>query len=424
MMTSILNVLGGVLLGLLPVLVDAGILFISSHNTTIYSYPTNSYMKELCSKHTLFTCSSMYPGLLEGVFVKNSSDSTYEEDIKLLTRDDKRYVWGYVDYEESKSRLPPGSEYEIELMEQPVPMFLSSTVVRRRQRHIPSHIHELIPTNDATESYEFRYTGKNVQIYFMDGRIRGQNLEFRGFETGSTRVWPDMYLSTRLQSAGIEWCMFNRTTHLVSICTGLKYGLAKDAYIHEVAVYPACISPGHISSMYEGLVWVAGKHVKSQNPPSILLIVPTAISSYSTTGLNNLVTMLTHQGVIVVTSSGDTSDDACLFSPGEMENVITVGSLNGSKPAATSNYGRCVTIWAPGTNVAGVHLHDKGETEYSGSPVAASIVTGLIATYMEQFPESTIDDVKEWLFINSEMSDTVPYVRIAKLPSRNKIFFK
>lgn len=83
---------------------------------------------------------------------------------------------------------------------------------------------------------------------------------------------------------------------------------------------------------------------------------------------NNLVNEIVKWGVTIVTASGNDGKDACLNSPGSAGLNINVGahwykadgSTKCTKPMyARSNYGKCVSIVAPGVDVLSASIEGK-----------------------------------------------------------------
>ena len=97
--------------------------------------------------------------------------------------------------------------------------------------------------------------------------------------------------------------------------------------------------------------------------------------------LDKAVKDMTDVGYTVVIAAGDMNGNACFFSPYD-PTAITVGALTdvpdgANTKTATSNYGECIDVWAPGEAIAGAS--NTGEYESvikSGTSVAAAFVTG------------------------------------------------
>ena len=101
--------------------------------------------------------------------------------------------------------------------------------------------------------------------------------------------------------------------------------------------------------------------------------------------IDNLVDL---KGAVLIVSAGNKSDDAGLYSPSGLSNVITVAALNenGNFAKAFSNYGAAVEVLAPGTDVATtlpMVLRKTCPTRFSGTSASAAYVTGVAAQIME-----------------------------------------
>lgn len=84
---------------------------------------------------------------------------------------------------------------------------------------------------------------------------------------------------------------------------------------------------------------------------------------------------------IIVAAAGNDAQDACLYFPAMIPNVITVGAIDqNEKMAAFSNHGRCVDTFALGVEVptAGSQLDTKLLAS-SGTSHAAAVVSGIAA---------------------------------------------
>ena len=58
-------------------------------------------------------------------------------------------------------------------------------------------------------------------------------------------------------------------------------------------------------------------------------------------------------GIVEVVAAGNDGKDACLYSPASASKAITVAAINNinDQVVSYSNYGTCVTLFAPGSGV-------------------------------------------------------------------------
>ncbi|KAI9189152.1 hypothetical protein H9P43_000580 [Blastocladiella emersonii ATCC 22665] len=87
-------------------------------------------------------------------------------------------------------------------------------------------------------------------------------------------------------------------------------------------------------------------------------------------------------GCNIVAAAGNESQNACDYSPGRVPSVITVASSNRDDSIReTSNYGPCVTMFAPGQDIKSLAPGGKYNV-LSGTSMAAPLVSGTAAIYL------------------------------------------
>merc|ERR1719384_3030306 len=122
---------------------------------------------------------------------------------------------------------------------------------------------------------------------------------------------------------------------------------------------------------------------------------------------------LVNAGLIVTVASGNSDDDACLYSPARMPAAITVGATESSDIKAWfSNYGRCIEIWAPGRHIySASHQDPDGSARMSGTSMATPYVAGAAALVLERNPSFNQEKVRQSLAasaLNGVLGDLKP----------------
>merc|ERR1712232_610650 len=91
-------------------------------------------------------------------------------------------------------------------------------------------------------------------------------------------------------------------------------------------------------------------------------------------------------GITVVVAAGNDNDNACRYSPAFVKDAITVGATSsGDARASYSNFGSCVQIYAPGTNIKSLwHVGSSFSSSMptktiSGTSMACPHVSGAAA---------------------------------------------
>jgi subtilisin family serine protease len=220
-------------------------------------------------------------------------------------------------------------------------------------------------------------TGAGVHIYVVDTGINTVHTEFTGrIGIGYTAM---------LDGRGVEDC-HGHGTLVSSIAAGTDYGVARQARLHPVRV-TNCAGQTNLGFMIEGLDW-AGENCPTQTGRCVVNL---SLGAELAPVLNQAVTNLINAGIPVVTSAGDETRDACLLSPGSVPSVITVAGIDDADTRiASSNFGTCVDMFAPGASILGAYIGNRFATALGdGTSFAAPHVTGVVAQYLSSNPTAT-----------------------------------
>ncbi|HEV8218274.1 MAG TPA: S8 family serine peptidase, partial [Gemmatimonadaceae bacterium] len=223
-------------------------------------------------------------------------------------------------------------------------------------------------------NYNYSATGAGVNVYIIDSGIRHTHTEFGGRVVPAYSAIADGY--------GADGCYWHGT-HVAGIVGGTTYGVAKSATLYSVRVAD-CFGGTTASNIIAGIDWVTANR---RAPAVASLAVWTTASSAVTTAVQNSISA----GVAYVVAAGNSAADACGYSPASVPEALTVAAIGGSDlQAAYSNYGGCVDLYAPGTNIySAVNTSDTAIDLYTGTSQADAFVAGAAALYLENNPSAT-----------------------------------
>ena len=214
-------------------------------------------------------------------------------------------------------------------------------------------------------TYSYISTGAGVDAYVIDTGILGTHSEFTGrMKSG---------YSTIGKSTNTTDCN-GHGTHVAGTIGGTTYGVAKAVWLIPVRVLD-CGGSGTNSGVIAGINWVINNHTNGKAVANMSL--GGGASSALDTAINNLIS----DSVTVVVAAGNSSANACNYSPARVPNAITVAaSTSADLLASFSNTGSCVDIIAPGVNITSSWIgKNNAVATISGTSMASPHVAGAIA---------------------------------------------
>lgn len=227
------------------------------------------------------------------------------------------------------------------------------------------------PALPLNRAYTYDHTGAGVTTYVIDSGLDVDHRDFTG------RVSDAAFLS---ELGTVEDCD-GHGTHVAGTVAGTRYGVARGASIVPVRVLD-CVGDGSSSGIISGLDWVA-RHGSGPRVANLSLGGP--LETPLTTAVNRLIAT----GVSVVAAAGNENVDACTVSPAAAPAVLTVGASDRTdRRAGFSNFGRCVDLYAPGTQITSSWLAN-GTEQLDGTSMAAPHVAGVAALYLEANPTAS-----------------------------------
>eukprot|EP00239_Pterosperma_sp_CCMP1384_P007828 CAMPEP_0197856054 /NCGR_PEP_ID=MMETSP1438-20131217/27798_1 /TAXON_ID=1461541 /ORGANISM="Pterosperma sp., Strain CCMP1384" /LENGTH=457 /DNA_ID=CAMNT_0043471379 /DNA_START=69 /DNA_END=1439 /DNA_ORIENTATION=+ len=163
-------------------------------------------------------------------------------------------------------------------------------------------------------------------------------------------------------------------THCAGTAAGTTFGVAKCATVHAVKVLDDD-ARGWDSEILEGIAWVVDQGM----PNSVISM--SLYGSDTSYAFEDAIDDALDAGIITVVAAGNEASDACNYWPGHVSSAVTVGAtMSDDARWDSSNYGTCVDIFAPGTDItsAGVWSNDD-EAVMSGTSMACPHVSGAAA---------------------------------------------
>ena len=233
-------------------------------------------------------------------------------------------------------------------------------------------------------TYVYNTTATNVTAYIIDTGVRPSHNQFGG----------------RAQSVynavgGSNDDCNGHGTHVAGTVGGSVHGVAKGVRIRGVKVLN-CSGSGSSSGIVAGINWVRNN---AQRPAVANLSLGGGYSSTTNTAVNNLA----NSGVFVAVASGNSSANACNYSPASATAVTTVNSSTSTDARSTfSNHGSCTDLYAPGQSITSAwHTSNTATNTISGTSMASPHVAGVGALILASNPSASNSAVKNWIVSNA-----------------------
>ncbi|GLT19410.1 alkaline serine protease [Vibrio zhanjiangensis] len=216
-------------------------------------------------------------------------------------------------------------------------------------------------------SYTYNYDGTGVTAYVIDTGVSNNHSEFGGRSRSGYDFVDNDNDTTDCHGHG---------THVAGTIGGSQYGVAKNVNIVGVRVL-SCQGSGSNSGVIGGVNWVAAN---ASGPSVANMSLGGGVSS----SLDSAVASAVQSGVSFVLAAGNSNADACNSSPAREPSGVTVGSTtNSDSRSSFSNWGSCVDVFAPGSNIKSA-WYDGGYRTISGTSMAAPHVAGVTALYLSE----------------------------------------
>lgn len=229
------------------------------------------------------------------------------------------------------------------------------------------------PTNKFQEKFDFVFdpsSGIGVDVYLLDSGIHALHSEF------SKRVTK---LADFTGKGGSQEDIVGHGSYIAGVIGSETYGVAKKVNLFDVKVIEKN-GRAKLSSVISGLSLVLADS-KITNRPT-LVVVPLIMKKNAI--LNGAIESLVKEGIPVIVPAGNDGKQSCNYSPASAKGALTVGSIDVETDsiASFSNWGACVDVFAPGTNIKTTSNQKNELVSKSGTSLSTGITAGLVAYFM------------------------------------------
>ncbi|MDN4020457.1 S8 family peptidase [Acinetobacter pittii] len=245
-----------------------------------------------------------------------------------------------------------------------------------------------LPLNSA---YSYLQTGSGTTAYIVDTGILSTHQQFSGRVLSGYTAISDGNGTTDCNGHG---------THVAGTVGGSTYGVAKNVSLVPIRIL-GCDGSGASSNVIAGLDWI----LKNGKKPAV---VNMSLGGGASTSLDSAVENLFNNGYVMVVAAGNSNTDACSSSPARVSKAITVAATDNTDTRASySNYGSCVDIFAPGSQINSSWIGNNTATKIlNGTSMATPHVAGVVAEMLQSTPNATPQTISTNL-VNQASSNVV-----------------
>ncbi len=251
-----------------------------------------------------------------------------------------------------------------------------------------------LPLNSA---YSYLQTGSGTTAYIVDTGILSSHQEFSGRVLSGYTAISDGNGTTDCNGHG---------THVAGTVGGTTYGVAKNVNLVPIRIL-GCDGSGASSNVIAGLDWI----LKNGKKPAV---VNMSLGGATSSSLDSAVENLYNNGYVMVVAAGNSNTDACTSSPARVSKAITVAATDNTDRASYSNYGSCVDIFAPGSQINSSWIGSNTATKIlNGTSMATPHVAGVVAEMLQSTPTASPQTISTNL-LNQASSNVVKTLQVAQ----------
>jgi subtilisin family serine protease len=234
--------------------------------------------------------------------------------------------------------------------------------------------------------YVYNSVGSGVNVYVLDTGI-ASHTDFQGRQSWGYDVF-----------GGNAHDCNGHGTHVAGTVASATFGVAKAAHVVAVRVLD-CWGWGTWSGVIAGVDWVTANRIR---PAVANMSLGGGANSAADDAVRNSIAA----GVTYVVAAGNDNVNACNVSPARVGEALTTGATDAADNRSVwsggqaSNFGSCVDLFAPGTNITSTWLNNSTWTD-SGTSMAAPHVAGAAALYLQTNPWASPSTVRSVVLNNA-----------------------
>ncbi|GGJ36338.1 S8 family peptidase [Deinococcus roseus] len=236
-----------------------------------------------------------------------------------------------------------------------------------------------------SNSYTYSTSGTGVTAYILDTGLNTTHVAFSGRASIGYDVINDGQNGKDCQGHG---------THVAGTIGSSTYGVAKNVKLVAVRVL-GCDGTGSNQGIIQAINWVA----QNAQKPAVVNMSLGPQSRSVDQAMDDAIASAISRGITFVLAAGNSNDDACYYSPARTPAAITVASSTSTDARSSfSNYGTCVDIFAPGSNITSTWIGSTTATNtISGTSMASPHTAGAAALVLSANPAFTPQQVRDTL---------------------------
>ncbi|RZQ63507.1 PKD domain-containing protein [Amycolatopsis suaedae] len=204
-------------------------------------------------------------------------------------------------------------------------------------------------------------------------------------------------------------------THVGGTVGSKTWGVAKNVKLVAVRVL-GCDGRGTWDQIIGGIDWV------TEHAPEAA-VGNMSLGGQRSTTVNDAVSNSIRAGVAWAVAAGNEGQDACNVSPASVPEALTVAASDNQdrrsiwNSTQSSNYGRCVDLFAPGSNITSTR-NGGGTQQMGGTSMATPHVAGALALEIHGKPNGSVADANAAV-VNTATPDKISDIK----GSPNKLLY-